>query len=113
MWCPQVSQEYDGRFAVRWNFRVRSHFGHSACGPSYAYRSRHSQSRQVASSGNSRMNSTSEYDDSEPFALLGSLRFTFDMPGFSHIPLPRQGDKRRDGYSPSGEPARIAMSQSD
>src|SRR3954453_12492345 len=79
MWCPQESHDHNGRDRPLWNLRVRSHFGHSACSPSSDTRLRHSHSRHVASSGNSRMNSMSEYVDSEAMERRGLFRSTLDM----------------------------------
>ncbi|MDP9480679.1 MAG: hypothetical protein M3R38_34295 [Actinomycetota bacterium] len=83
-WCPHESHDHDGRDFTRWNFRRRSHFGQWACSPSSEMRSRHSHSRHVRSSGNSRMNSMSEYEDSEPLPRRGLFRSTFAMLALSH-----------------------------
>src|SRR4051794_1720761 len=88
MWCPQESHDHDGRDRILWNLRVRWHFGHSACSPSSDTRLRHSHSRHVASSGNSRMNSMSEYVDSEAMERCGLFRSTLDTGESSQIWVP-------------------------
>ena len=53
-----------------------SHFGQVACSPSRRSGCARASSRQVSSSGNSRMKSMREYSDSDDAARLGLLRFT-------------------------------------
>ena len=71
MWRPQESHVYEARVEVRWNLRSRSHFGQCVWCPSGAKRSRQRRSRQAASSGYARMNSTSEKSDSDEGRLIG------------------------------------------